>query len=77
MLEAGLLCRIIQQSGSNSHYVIASALCEAISSPKQGIASMEERHLAMTWFILRIADRVVLSLTVAYPDGTMKPQAIS
>jgi hypothetical protein len=40
---------------SNSHYVVASALCKAISSSKQGIASTEERRLATTWLILRIA----------------------
>jgi len=41
---------------SNSQHIIASALCEAIFSQKQGIASTEKRRLAMTWFTLRIAD---------------------
>jgi len=56
---------IEERTFSNSHYVIASALpwhrppgqvCEAISSLKHGIASTEERRLAMTLFILRIAE---------------------
>ena len=37
---------------SNSQYGIGSALREAISSPKQGIASAGEHRLAMTAFIL-------------------------
>jgi len=58
---------------SNSQYVIASApvrfaqgmLCEAISSLKLGIASTEERRLAMTWFILRIAVMIEIMTTNA------------
>ena len=52
----------LQSSDSNSQNVIASALCEAISSLKLGIASTEERRLAMTWFILRIAGLQRLTL---------------
>jgi len=45
----------VNESISNSQYVTASVLCEAISSLKYGIASTEEHRLAMTWFKLRIA----------------------
>jgi hypothetical protein len=45
----------IQRLIGNSQYVVASALCEAISSLKQGIASTEEHRLATTWLLMRIA----------------------
>ena len=44
-----------QKSMRFSLYVIASVLCEAISSLKHEIALTEESRLAMTWFILKIA----------------------
>jgi len=64
------------QQCSSSQYVVASALCEAISPPKQGIASLAGTFTRNDILTLRIAGSNETSSHLAYNLDKIHPTYI-